>query len=85
MKKFNELDRKTKIRLARIAVKIALFGTVVLSLFLTLGSILSDYNITITLNWVQLLIGLVLFVASVKVFYWLFPVRRFNRRGGNKK
>ena len=74
------MNKKQKARMVRNIVKAVLYGVAVLSVFLILGGILSDSYITVTLNWVQCLIGFILLVVADKLYNWLFHDKRFVRK-----
>lgn len=74
------MNEKQKAKMVRNIVKAVLYGVAVLSVFLILGGILSDPYITVTLNWVQCLIGFILLVIADKLYNWLFPAKRFVRK-----
>ncbi len=74
------MNEKQKAKMVRNIVKAVLYGVAVLSVFLILGGILSDSYITVTLNWVQCLIGLILLVVADKLYNWLFPSKRVVRK-----
>ena len=74
------MNEKQKAKMVRNIVKAVLYGVAVLSVFLILGGILSDSYITVTLNWVQCLIGFILLVIADKLYTWLFPAKRFVRK-----
>lgn len=74
------MNEKQKAKMVRNIVKTVLYGVSVLSVFLILGGILSDSYITVTLNWVQCLIGFILLVVADKLYNWLFPAKRFVRK-----
>ena len=74
------MNEKRKAKMVRNIVKVVLYGVAVLSVFLILGGILSDSYITVTLNWVQCLIGFILLVIADKLYNWLFPAKRFVRK-----
>ena len=74
------MNKRQKARMVRNIVKAVLYGVAVLSLFLILGGILSDSYITVTLNWVQCLIGFILLVVADKLYNWLFHDKRFVRK-----
>ena len=74
------MNEKQKVKTVRNIVKAVLYGVAVLSVFLILGGILSDSYITVTLNWVQCLIGFILLVIADKLYNWLFPAKRFVRK-----
>lgn len=74
------MNEKQKVKMVRNIVKAVLCGVAVLSVFLILGGILSDSYITVTLNWVQCLIGFILLVVAEKLYNWLFPAKRFVRK-----
>lgn len=74
------MNEKQKAKMVRNIVKTVLYGVSVLSVFLILGGILSDSYITVTLNWVQCLIGFILLVIADKLYTWLFPAKRFVRK-----
>lgn len=74
------MNEKKKAKMVRNIVKAVLYGVAVLSVFLILGGILSDSYITVTLNWVQCLIGFILLVIADKLYNWLFPAKRFVRK-----
>lgn len=74
------MNEKQKAKMVRNIVKAVLYGVAVLSVFLILGGILSDSYITVTLNWVQCLIGFILLVIADKLYNWLFPAKRFVRK-----
>ena len=74
------MNEKRKAKMVRNIVKAVLYGVAVLSVFLILGGILSDSYITVTLNWVQCLIGFILLVIADKLYNWLFPAKRFVRK-----
>lgn len=74
------MNEKQKQRLVRSVIKAVLYGMAVLSVFLILGGILADSYITVTLNWVQCLIGFILFIVADKLFNWLFPSKRCVRK-----
>ena len=74
------MNKRQKARMVRNIVKAVLYGVAVLSVFLILGGILSDSYITVTLNWVQCLIGFILLVIADKLYNWLFPAKRFVRK-----
>ena len=74
------MNKRQKARMVRNIVKAVLYGVAVLSVFLILGGILSDSYITVTLNWVQCLIGFILLVVADKLYNWLFPAKRFVRK-----
>ena len=74
------MNEKQKAKMVRNIVKAVLYGMAVLSVFLILGGILSDSYITVTLNWVQCLIGFILLVIADKLFNWLFPAKRVVRK-----
>ena len=74
------MNEKQKAKMVRNIVKAVMYGVTVLSVFLILGGILSDSYITVTLNWVQCLIGFILLVIADKLYNWLFPAKRFVRK-----
>ena len=74
------MNEKQKAKMVRNIVKTVLYGVSVLSVFLILGGVLSDSYITVTLNWVQCLIGFILLVIADKLYTWLFPAKRFVRK-----
>ena len=74
------MNEKQKAKMVRNIVKAVLYGVAVLSVFLILGGILSDSYITVTLNWVQCLIGFILLVVADKLYNWLFHDKRFVRK-----
>ena len=74
------MNEKQKAKMVRNIVKAVLYGVAVLSVFLILGGILSDSYITVTLNWVQCLIGFILLIVADKLYTWLFSVKRFVRK-----
>ena len=74
------MNEKRKAKMVRNIVKAVLYGVAVLSVFLILGGILSDSYITVTLNWVQCLIGFILLIVADKLYTWLFSVKRFVRK-----
>ena len=74
------MNEKRKAKMVRNIVKAVLYGVAVLSVFLILGGILSDSYITVTLNWVQCLIGFILLIVADKLYDWLFPAKRFVRK-----
>lgn len=74
------MNKRQKARMVRNIVKAVLYGVAVLSVFLILGGILSDSYITVTLNWVQCLIGFILLVVADKLYNWLFHDKRFVRK-----
>lgn len=74
------MNKRQKARMVRNIVKAVLYGVAVLSVFLILGGILSDSYITVTLNWVQCLIGFILLVIADKLYNWLFHDKRFVRK-----
>ena len=74
------MNEKQKAKMVRNIVKAVLYGVAVLSVFLILGGILSDSYITVTLNWVQCLIGFILLVIADRLYNWLFPAKRFVRK-----
>ena len=74
------MNEKQKAKMVRNIVKAVLYGVAVLSVFLILGGILSDSYITVTLNWVQCLIGFILLVIADKLYNWLFHDKRFVRK-----
>lgn len=79
------MNEKQKAKMVRNIVKAVLYGVAVLSVFLILGGILSDSYITVTLNWVQCLIGFILLVVADKLYNWLFPAKRFVRKDKNNE
>lgn len=74
------MNEKRKAKMVRNIVKTVLYGVAVLSVFLILGGILSDSYITVTLNWVQCLIGFILLIVADKLYTWLFSAKRFVRK-----
>ena len=74
------MNEKKKAKMVRNIVKAVLYGVAVLSVFLILGGILSDSYITVTLNWVQCLIGFILLIVADKLYTWLFSAKRFVRK-----
>ena len=74
------MNEKQKAKMVRNIVKVVLYGVAVLSVFLILGGILSDSYITVTLNWVQCLIGFILLIVADKLYTWLFSAKRFVRK-----
>lgn len=74
------MNKRQKARMVRNIVKAVLYGVAVLSVFLILGGILSDSYITVTLNWVQCLIGFILLVVADRLYNWLFHDKRFVRK-----
>ena len=74
------MNGKQKAKMVRNIVKAVLYGVAVLSVFLILGGILSDSYITVTLNWVQCLIGFILLIVADKLYTWLFSAKRFARK-----
>ena len=74
------MNEKQKAKMVRNIVKTVLYGVSVLSVFLILGGILSDSYITVTLNWVQCLIGFILLIVADKLYTWLFSAKRFVRK-----
>ena len=74
------MNEKQKAKMVRNIVKAVMYGVTALSVFLILGGILSDSYITVTLNWVQCLIGFILLVVADKLYNWLFPAKRFVRK-----
>ena len=74
------MNEKKKAKMVRNIVKAVLYGVAVLSVFLILGSILSDSYITVTLNWVQCLTGFILLIVADNLYNWLFPAKRFVRK-----
>lgn len=74
------MNEKRKAKMVRNIVKAVLYGVAVLSVFLILGGILSDSYITVTLNWVQCLIGFILLIVADKLYTWLFSAKRFVRK-----
>ena len=74
------MNEKRKAKMVRNIVKAVLYGVAVLSMFLILGGILSDSYITVTLNWVQCLIGFILLIVADKLYTWLFSAKRFVRK-----
>lgn len=78
------MNEKQKARLVRNAVKATLWGVGILSVFLILSGILQDAYITLTFNWVKVLIGFILFCVASKVYNWLFPAKRYVRKEEDK-
>ena len=74
------MNEKQKAKMVRNIVKAVMYGVTALSVFLILGGILSDFYITVTLNWVQCLIGFILLIVADKLYNWLFPAKRFVRK-----
>ena len=74
------MNEKQKAKMVRNIVKAVMYGVTALSVFLILGGILSDFYITVTLNWVQCLIGFILLIVAGKLYNWLFPAKRFVRK-----
>ena len=74
------MNEKQKAKMVRNIVKAVLYGVAVLSVFLILGGILSDSYITVTLNWVQCLIGFILLIVADRLYTWLFSAKRFVRK-----
>ena len=74
------MNEKQQAKTVRNIVKAVLYGVAVLSVFLILGGILSDSYITVTLNWVQCLIGFILLVVADRLYNWLFHDKRFVRK-----
>ena len=74
------MNEKRKAKMVRNIVKAVLYGVAVLSVFLILGGILSDSYMTVTLNWVQCLIGFILLVVADRLYNWLFHTKRFVRK-----
>ena len=74
------MNEKQKAKMVRNIVKAVLYGVAVLSVFLILGGILSDSYITVTLNWVQCLIGFILLVIAYKLYNRLSHSKRFVRK-----
>lgn len=79
------MNEKQKAKMVRNIVKTVLYGVAVLSVFLILGGILSDSHITVTLNWVQCLIGFILLVVAEKLYNWLFPAKILVRKDKNNE
>lgn len=71
---------KQKTKLVRNIVKTVLYIVAIVAVFLVLGAILSGSTITLTVNWVKALIGIILFGFAVKLYDWLFPTKRTVRR-----
>ena len=74
------MNKNQKTKMVRNIVKAVLYGAAVLSVFLILGGILSDSYITVTLNWVQCLIGFILLIVADKLYTWLFSAKRCVRK-----
>ena len=71
---------KQKTKLVRNIVKTVLYIVAIGAVFLVLGAILSGSTITLTVNWVKALIGIILFGFAVELYDWLFPAKRTVRR-----
>lgn len=74
------MTEKQKTKLVRNIIKAVLYAVAIAAVFLILGAILSGSTITLTVNWVKALIGLILFCLAVKLYNWLFPAKRYVRK-----
>lgn len=74
------MNERQKVRFVRNTIKAVLYAVAIVSVYLILRAVLSGDTITITVNWVKAYIGTILFLLSVKLYNWLFPLRRFVRK-----
>ena len=68
-------DRQ-KTKLVRNIVKAVLYIAAIVAVFLVLGAVLDGSTITLTVNWVKALIGVILFIGAVRFYECLFPHKR---------
>lgn len=69
------MSTEQKIKTAKIILKVILYVGAIVSVFLVLESVASNHVLTVTVNWVQCLIGIILFIVSAKLYDWAFCKR----------
>lgn len=65
------MNRKERAMVAKAIIKLMVAGAMIASLYLIIGAVLTTPTVTITINWVKCLTGILMLTGAV-ILYALF-------------